>query len=104
MRVMYTGEQNEIHKLGEVCEGEIIRPTNSRELYLVSDRTAAHPLFHNATDRELLYEVMNPQNIDFDAQWDAMICVTRICDGSWWFMSSATKVEIMNCCLNIEGE
>ena len=103
MRVNYVDKQK-VYKLGEIGAGEIIRPTNSQELYLTSGRTVAYPLFHGATDRELLYEVENPQDIDFDCFWDSVLCVTRIDDGALRFMPSETKVEIMNCYLNVEGE
>ena len=102
MKVFYNAKPKTYRPLSDVPMGEIIRPTNSQELYLVSDMTICDPLFDTVVEDVILDKVYNPQDIDIENCWETLTCLTRIKDGTWWFTPSDTEVEVMDCYLNIE--
>lgn len=108
MKVEYANERT-ICELGNACSGDIICPTNSQTLYLVTDTNAGTGLFDTSRDYRITNLVSNPQAIEYECEyeathWRALIVVIRVFDGELCFMPSETKVEIMNCTLRVEGE
>lgn len=99
MKVEYTNNKN-VKMLGYVDGGSVVRPINSLELYLVADYEGMSDVIHCDMDSDY---IENPQNVKCNGTFDLEMVIS-LNDGSVYFMPSATKVEVIDCKLLVEGD
>ena len=99
MKVEYSNEKN-VKALGYADCGAVVRPANSLELYIVANYEGMSDVIHCDADSDYVH---NPQNVECIGPYDLEMVIS-VQDGCVYFMPSATKVEIMDCKLLVEGD
>ena len=103
MKIEYTNKR-ETYYIKQVDSGEIVRPTNSQVLFLVTDQDSYGGLFMDIKTYNLKQYVFNPQNIECNDEYTDCVCAVCLDNGEICFIPNDTEVVVMEATLTIEGE